>query len=88
MSESGGMGTRAVTTLIIEDLSGSPQDDNHARHLKVSVDRSGLTGDTTGSAMAIESGKFFFIVTRNSKHPDCFTKPQYPSANQKKIVRH
>jgi hypothetical protein len=59
------MGTRAVTTVIIEDLPGSPQGDNQARHLKIWADRSGLSGGTKESAMAIESGKFFFTVARN-----------------------
>jgi hypothetical protein len=52
----GGMESRTVRTVIIENWPGSPQGDGLAQHLKVWADRYCFSGETKGSSVPIMPG--------------------------------
>jgi hypothetical protein len=68
------MDTRNVRKVIIEDFPPLPIGDMHAQNMKIWADRYVLVGETKGSSMAVEPGRFFLIVTSNYHPNQCFSR--------------
>jgi hypothetical protein len=71
-----GMDVRSVRKVIIEDFPCAPQGDMHAYYLKIWGDRYNFTGEVKNSALCIDPGRFFLIVTSNYHPRSCFTKTE------------
>jgi hypothetical protein len=69
-----GMDVGAIRKVIIEDYPPLPMGDIHAQNMKIWCDRYLFRGETKGSSLAVEPGKFFIIVTSNYHPQECFSK--------------
>jgi hypothetical protein len=67
------MDVRAVTKVLIEDFP-APAYDGMAHLLKIWGDRYTFTGEIKNSAIAVDPGRFFLIVTSNFHPRNCFGK--------------
>jgi hypothetical protein len=70
-----GMDVRAVTKVLIEDFP-SPAYDGMAHLLKIWGDRYTFTGEVKNSAIAIDPGRFFLLITSNFHPRGCFSKSE------------
>jgi hypothetical protein len=68
-----GMDVRTVTKVLIEDFP-SPACDGIAHLLKIWGDRYTFTGEIKNSAIAVDPGRFFLIITSNFHPAACFSK--------------
>jgi hypothetical protein len=79
-----GMDVRSVTKVLIEDFP-SPAYDGMAHLLKIWGDRYTFTGEVKNSAIAIDPGRFFLIVTSNFHPGECFNKQEDREAIQRRF---
>jgi hypothetical protein len=80
-----GMDVREVTKVLIEDFP-SPAYDGMAHLLKIWGDRYTFTGEIKNSAIAIDPGRFFLIVTSNFHPGSCFNKEEDKEAIQRRFA--
>jgi hypothetical protein len=80
-----GMDVKAVTKVLIEDFP-CPAYDGMAHLLKIWGDRYTFTGEVKNSAIAIDPGRFFLIVTSNFHPSVCFNKQEDIEAIQRRFA--
>jgi hypothetical protein len=71
-----GFDSRTVQKVVIEDWPGGQQGEILAQHCKIWGDRYPFVGETKGSALMVEPGAFFLIITSNFAPEQCFSRPQ------------
>jgi hypothetical protein len=71
-----GFDSRTVQKVIVEDWPGGQQGEMLAQHCKIWGDRYPFVGETKGSAVMIEPGAFFLIITSNFSPAQCFSREQ------------
>jgi hypothetical protein len=71
-----GFDPRYVKLVILEDYPALPQGNNLCYHMKIWADRYPFLGETKGSSVVVEPGKFIMIVTSNYAIRDCFSRTE------------
>jgi hypothetical protein len=81
-----GMDVSSVTKVIIEDFPCTPNGDMMAYYMKLWGDRYVFTGEVKNSALAIDPGRFFLIVTSNYGPKSCFSREEDLKAIERRFA--